>query len=162
MYCGLFSFANGAKISNVITSGYISPTNDHEWTGGIVGYSVYTEIYNCINMADIKVGYVCVGGIAGHFQSGKIVNCINFGNINTYFKDINDNAVGGIVGHFYFGTIMNCFNAGSISSNENVGGIVGMLERNDFELKNCINNGIIEARNNTTNRKDAIVGNRIY
>ena len=149
--CGLFQYINGAIIKNVVVAGYIEPVNG-QFAGGVVGFAQNSEIYNCINMANIKSGFGCVGGIAGHFEKGKITHCINLGNV------ISDAFVGGIVGHFWIGNIINCINAGFISAENNiVGGIVGMCERYDYTLINCINTGIIEIRNDTNTRAGAII-----
>ena len=177
---GLFSGTYQAKISNLAVDGYIKNntytdsnlSNFPFLSGGITGTAIESQIYNCINYADIIVDNSCVGGIVGHLEKlSKITNCTNNGNL----KSISDfgGGFGGIVGHsvetaeilncinigtieglslMYLGgivgaatntTIINCINSGFVSGDTQIGGITGCILGNST-VKNCLNTGVVK------------------
>ena len=87
-------------------------------------------------------GNTCVGGIIGILLEGKIENCEN----NIEIAITADNA-GGIIGSAYKSSIKNCTNNGNINGSF-IGGLLGYLEDNEFEIVNCKNTGIIQSGKN--------------
>lgn len=106
--------------------------------GGIVGYN-HGEISNCQNYGNIIGEENAIGGITG--KGGKIVDCENYGNITNTYKGIDSN-VGGIIGEE--GAIEDCTNFGTILGEKNSGGIVGVQNKINFEIKNCCNQGTVK------------------
>lgn len=87
-------------------------------------------------------GNKSVGGIIGILLEGKIENCEN--NIEIA---ITGNQAGGIIGSAYKSSIKNCTNNGNINGSF-IGGLLGYLEDNEFEIVNCKNTGIIQSGKN--------------
>jgi|GEM_PF-3944252 len=116
-YFGLFGQLNG-NISNLKLSN-ISILGDSQQSGSTVN----------------------VGGIAGYLGSNKTISgcSISSGTINI---DRVWSRVGGVVGFNYWGTITNTSNYATVTSNGDMGGIVG---QNDTlcSVTYCINNGRI-------------------
>ena len=158
-HAGLFPIMYKARITNVITDGYIinnvwDDDISYRWLG-IVGRFCSGEVHNCTNLADYITNSVCVGGIVGHADTNAIItNCSNYGNIEAYSFVSQISAVGGIVGHIDFNPerqnckVSNCINQGTISGNDAVGGIVGMLGTSPYVNISSVNNTeIIRALN---------------
>ena len=151
-FYGLFSRVINAKIYNLTVDGYIrSNLGYSHFTGSIAGIADNSEIYNCVNLADIDVDGVCVGGIVGHLEESYISNCMNSGSIQSTYtpQSTVKNFCGGIVGHIENSSkIVNCINIGTIKAVEVVGGIVGGVSSSDFvdeatTILNCINSGFV-------------------
>jgi len=116
--------------------------------GGIAGaIAGNCNIENCINNGKISSTTASfntnIGGIVGQTSiEGKIVNCTNTGEISSM-----NNIVGGIVGSgvWYDGVtiIENCINSGEITGNDEVGGIVGVLDSN-MKVISCLNIGTVK------------------
>ncbi|MCQ2290900.1 MAG: hypothetical protein MJZ63_06490, partial [Muribaculaceae bacterium] len=101
--------------------------------GGIVGdLKAKGVVRNCFNGGNVYCGYTYAGGIAGKSASALIENCQNAGDVaakflNPYQPEGKQYAAGGIVGNAAAGTEMvNVLNSGKVSSNKQVGGIVGV------------------------------------
>lgn len=118
-YQGLFGYATNATITKVIliASNIIGKT----YVGGLIGYSKYCLVTDCINTATVT-GQDEVAGIAGYdFYSAKADNygfyrCINTGNITA-----TNGGAAGIIGYCYRNynsrtNVSYCFNAGNIKS----------------------------------------------
>ena len=140
--------------------------------GGIAGYLVAsTEIKNCTNDGDVEyiqgeattVGsYIAIGGIAGHIYKNSVIeSCTNNGKVFSDRKQVN--RVGGIVGTANSSSVRSCTNTGKVEVTtpdnaeltnwQAVGGIAGFSEGTTsgctWELKDCINRGIVTASINT-------------
>ena len=77
-------------------------------SGGIVGWTDDSDVYNCSNYA-YTYSKRCSGGIVGDvYDRGNIYNCVNHGSIDG--KEL----VGGISGGTTSADIENCLNAGII------------------------------------------------
>ena len=136
-YVGLFGFAKGAQIKNVVlqqlTRDCVIKGHDH--VGSICGYLDKGSIINCTNAIDVS-GNSTVGGICGVVSDGTINSCRNFGTIR------GDNYAAGIVGGFEEGTLINCSNEGFIElATIYNGGLCGYAS--GFNMINCINSGTI-------------------
>ncbi len=141
-YVGLFGFAKGAQIKNVVlqqlTRDCVIKGHDH--VGSICGYLDKGSIINCSNAIDVS-GNSIVGGICGVVSDGTINSCRNFGTIR------GDNYPAGIVGGLEEGTLINCSNEGFIElATIYNGGLCGYA--GGFNIINCINSGTIRARSN--------------
>ena len=108
-------------------------------SGGIVGWTSNSDVYNCIN-----TGYIysarCSGGIVGDVYSyGKIYNCSNTGNIAGSHE-----LTGGIAGGTTGADIRNCLNIGKIERGYLISGGPGdRCITNCFAYKNAeFNSGI--------------------
>ncbi len=122
---GLFGYANGAAISNVIIKGIVKRyyvNNDTRGCGGIVGSMNGGSVTNCINEAEIATTMPNVGGIVGAIVGGEayISKCINKGKVYYYPKTstiVAQQYFGGIVGLIddaYKDTVENCINYGDV------------------------------------------------
>ena len=77
-------------------------------SGGIVGWTDDSDVYNCSNYA-YTYSVRCSGGIVGDvYDNGSIYNCVNHGSIDG--KEL----VGGISGGTTSADIENCLSAGQI------------------------------------------------
>lgn len=164
--------ATGKYINNCNSSNNIIKGSSN--VGGIVGYA-FSEalIYSCENTSTVEnpnqneeriiKGYgQSTGGIVGWInQKTQIQNCINKGKISG-----NIERVGGIVGAASISvTITRCVNEGEIelkyndyaynnSSNDNTGGIVGLLSWSEEveeinKISYCFNKGKISGQKAT-------------
>lgn len=150
---------NNAPITNSHNHG---PINATYRVGGIAGSNGGgSPINGCINFADITSSNdPCIGGIAGSSASW-VVDCKNLGKLTGRNNDNQgENTIGGIVGYQNNnGTISRCYNGNKLSfladGNEGatafskLGGIVGMIQSRNCEIKDCSNEG--ELMNESTN-----------
>ncbi|MCL2712380.1 MAG: hypothetical protein FWD37_03790, partial [Methanomassiliicoccaceae archaeon] len=167
---GLFGYTNGADISNVgVDKSYVQTSSDEfdgylfdGYAGGVIGYSLDSDIMNCWNTGKV-IGISSAGGVIGRSVGGSITDCWNTGSItgaivggivgssdNTAITDCWNtgnfmskyNGVGGIVGEIIGNTITGCWNAGNIKGDyARVGGIAGVLENST--INDCNNSGNI-------------------
>ena len=92
---------------------------------------------NSIVTAKIRIG-ACIGVLI----DGNVENCEN--NIGV---TVGHSGAGGIIGSAYKSSIKNCTNNGNINGSF-IGGLLGYLEDNEFEIVNCKNTGIIQSGKN--------------
>ena len=115
------------------------------YTGGIVGDAIVTDISICYNEGDVEGGYY-VGGILGR-GGANVYDCYNAGDITSdYFQS----SVGGIIGYIAAAeNIRNCYNRGNIvSSISDAGGITGrMYSATTNIISNVINLGVVTGDN---------------
>ena len=150
---GLFSFTNGAEISNV---GVInSHIQGNSYVGGVVGYAYTTKITNCYNTG-LVTGGSGAGGIVGYNENSTITNSYNTGTVSGY------GSIGGVVGQNDFSSIINnSYNTGAVKfrtsavSLQNLGGVVG-ANTNSSTVSNSYNSGVVEGTNRT--RVGGVVG----
>lgn len=137
----------GKEISNCTNSGSIISYGSG--TGGVIGITVNSQIYNCNNNATITLKKGCnLGGVTGLLSQGKIENCISIGEIIADTKGNNDGVVatGGIVGASGKIEVAKCINKTNvISQNAYAGGIAGLCNGTIIE---CSNEGYIKAEKN--------------
>lgn len=113
---GLFGYAQGATISNVVVNGNIKGTGTN--VGGVVGYNKNGTIKNCGSTAKIS-GSTAVGGVVGKSEDGFITDCYATGTVE---NGIN---AGGIAGEVIGGNIKNSFATADVSGTTFAGGIAG-------------------------------------
>ena len=116
-----------------ITNSYFAGKN---YIGGIAGYTILSEIENCVNEATIEAQDTwqgIAGGIAGNQGGGSIINCVNCGFVSS------NGECGGIVGCIaQDAEVKNCSNYGEIKVTKNhdyglyMGGIAGMVCSSDI------------------------------
>ena len=144
-YVGNFvGSANGVIISNC--SAEKTEVNGSSRVGGIVGFvEGRATITNCYNTGSVSGSSYDVGGIVGDVHPrgvATITNCYNTGSVSGNYE------TGGIVGCVFAdgrAIITNCYNTGSVSgtsSSDNVGGIVGFVQRT-ATITNCYNTGSV-------------------
>lgn len=122
---------------NIASQKYIQDNALETFVGGIVGYSV-TKIENCTNTGSISAKYGAVGGIAGATWE-DLSNCENSGTIIVTGGNINgDSVTGGITGAIHDHTLKECINNGKIQAEGKlIAGIVGIVVNS--EIYNCSN-----------------------
>lgn len=177
---GLFSYTNGAKISNVkICNGtYNANTDDFEETyfinvGGIAGIIKNTTIENCdfngsINCTVGNYTFCRVAGISAAGISSTVTNCRINSNIYGYAKACNTMAAG-VVAWLDSVTIDNCYVSGSIVGENSVstcyvGGINASANSTYLwgvimSYGGYVNNCTIELTNIQANGKTVYVNN---
>ena len=119
----LAGHAKKTDISGItVNSGSINGTH---YVGGIVGFSYYTNISNCVNRIPIVGSDTMIGGICGYAATDmSITNCANYGDVK---GSVN---IGGIVGYIVNITLNNVFTSGNVtcgSTNPNCGLVVGYV-----------------------------------
>ncbi len=137
---------------------------------GIDGETVKTQVIiaNCTANVEITLtncsGEPRVGGITGYIFCGKVENCVSNGNISA--SGTNHTRAGGITGQTNRTHFLNCTNNGNITSdvaaakNSRAAGIAAVTTRGGAQgdeenavytvYENCINNGVILAKGQTT------------
>lgn len=122
-----------AKKDSVVSNCY-SLGNDVYTTntrsGGIVGWTDASDVYNCTNSSDCYSPR-CSGGIVGDvYSNGKIYNCMNRGNIE------GGTLVGGMAGGTTNADIANCLNIGEIQGYLMAGGAGSRTLSYCYSVKN--------------------------
>lgn len=146
-YTGLFGYARGAVIQNVIAKGTMNV--QYGWTAGIVAKAESSTITNCgseVNIISAGSNMTCFAGIAGYAKNTTITDCYNSGNISGKIKN-----AAGIAGQTNTSVnIENCYNVGTITttatSAQRVGGVVGYGQVSSGQtgkIYNCYNSGVI-------------------
>jgi len=143
-YYGLFGFADGGSIKNVVLDNTCS-----------------IQIDDCYNYSGISVGSIIGSGInisVSDCHSEAKINCVGL------FTDVGGCDIGGICGYLYVSSINNCYFGGNINcdgtslySSVAVGGITGIT--GDSEVTYCHNAGDIE--NKTINSSEINWGNLV-
>ena len=112
-------------------------------TGGIAGYLIYANAYNCVNYATVQ-GKEKVGGLFGFWSNkeSSITTCANYGNVTATSTD-----AGGLVGYFVSGTIQDCANYGDVKGTERVAGMAGYVY--EGKIQNVFNYGNVSATMST-------------
>lgn len=123
---GLFGYADGAAINNVMLVGGNIIGRDN--TGSVVGTAENTNISNIVNAASVS-GQANVGGITGSASNTTINGAINTGKVIGTSQNI-----GGLVGKMTGSNLHgNSYNLGDISTGGyNVGGIAGYAENSNL------------------------------
>ena len=136
------------------------------YCGGIVGFNSKGDnntptVRRCVNYGEITAGGsgvngMSAGGIAGA-NSALIEECANYGTVTAPTS-----LVGGIVATFEGGEIRHCFNRGAVSSDMQVGGIVGSITGRDGDCKlyNCYSASQLESY--SENEAGGVFGNAIF
>lgn len=127
-----FTIIDNCHVSGTITATGTSTSSNHNYHGGIIGYSVGTTISNCTvggTISSEASSSSSYGGIAGYAEKSRIINCENAAAISG-----SGNNHGGIVGYWnsYFTGdgdnpyhCTNCFNIGTVGGDTNIGSIIG-------------------------------------
>ena len=122
-YCGLFGYANEAKLKNIVLEN--ADISGRSYVGGIVGYITGDgdDSVNSCSVGGSIHGKDYVGGIAGEVDSYVSVDK------NRNSADVSgEKNVGGIAGYVYSpnsNSVSNSYNTGSISGSSYTGGIIG-------------------------------------
>jgi hypothetical protein len=142
---GLVGYAgNYPKIFNSINYGDISGNSS---TGGIIGFSYYTEITYALNFGKITTIYNNSGGIIGSTVSLKLEQSLNHGVVS------GKENVGGLVGqcsdqaNFQRNlTINKSYNLGEIKGENYVGGFLGKTSTNILlYINNSLNLSLVKS-----------------
>lgn len=129
-------------------------TNDR--SGGVVGWTDNSDVYNCTN-----TGYIfsdrCSGGIVGDvYVNGKIYNCENAGIVDGY------QLLGGISGGSTTADIRNCLNVGEIKSGYHIAGGGGTrFIENCYAYKTGEFNSYIDGEANIFDTPSAVLSTSI-
>lgn len=147
---GLVGWASNASSFEDSTFGGERVDGNGSDTGGIVGYIAdTTSLRDCINYGAVN-GVDNVGGVIGYVDYSSGVPGINWC-VNTGAVTASGGRTGGVVGYMHGGygytAVRRCANYGAIegtggdSSNDAVGGIVGMCDDVKIRVWNCANHG---------------------
>ena len=157
---GLFNASSGT-IKNVTTSGIVYTQN--RVAGGVVGYLNGGTVENVTNNAfvtgefketDILAGKGHIGGVIGLLQTGSVSNLTNNGFVYGYVteKDAKKQGVGGVIGTIEANaTAINDLKNYGYVRNEGfcTGGTIGIIRRNNIEIKTLTNEGVISGKEGT-------------
>ena len=143
---GLFALINGGTIQNLTVYGQVKAKLEKAdyasySVGGVVGQSTsakLTRVVSYVNVTSTNEGSIAsaVGGLVANGASVVITECANFGNVSS--TDANSHAnVGGLTG-LYPSTTNTCtitksFNAGEIIGTGIVGGLVPMINGDQYK-----------------------------
>ena len=145
-YAGLFGYAEGATIQNVIVRGSVSGTNS---AGGVAGYiRGGTQILNCGNEAGVTCSGSYAGGIAGQAGVNGNVNTIS-GCYNT--ADItaegSSSRAGGILGYDGGAAVLSdCYNTGNVQAASYAAGIRAVQSTINGSISSCYSLGTCSAK----------------
>lgn len=123
-YAGLFGYTIGAELRD------LTLTEVEIWggsySGGLVGYSIATDIINSSVSGDVHGSYA-VGGLVGYLVSSDVSDCFSTASVSSQTR------VGGLVGTMYMhSTVENCFATGLVTcSGTLAGGLIGELSYGD-------------------------------
>lgn len=145
-YTGLFGYTSGAKIQNLGLENVNVKGSDY--TGGLVGYSNNTNIYNCYVSGSVQ-GNEYTGMLVGYFESGYIAFTHTSGNVES-----SGTSTGGSVGEFSSGMIEKSFSEVNVKTTfvypngvlwaEYIGGLIGVLSSGT--VANCYSTGSLTGR----------------
>ena len=163
----MFLTVNGT-VCNLIVEGSIRVEAGTTVDGNIVGavanracYGGDASFYNIANYASLlsfATGMAGIVGRGGNYQEDTytltIKNCANYAPITTDFASANKDSAG-ILGYFQGNhasgvmqlVIEDCVNYGTVNACGRPGGILGVTD-SSATLRNCINNGDIQAIDN--------------
>ena len=135
-------YANTSNLQNIKISNTCQMKGGKA-TGGIAGYLIYANAYNCVNYATVQ-GKEKVGGLFGFWSNkeSSITTCANYGNVTATSTD-----AGGLVGYFVSGTIQDCANYGDVKGTERVAGMAGYVY--EGKIQNVFSYGNVSATNRT-------------
>ncbi|MGE0077819.1 MAG: LamG-like jellyroll fold domain-containing protein [Bacteroidales bacterium] len=150
-YIGFFGYTNGAKLNNInITNASIT---GYQYTGGLVGQCVQSNIYKCCISGSITGKYYIIGGLVGESVTlSQISNCYTNTNVT------GTSYVGNLIGETQGGTITNCYCTGSNYGTYRTGGLIG--EVSSATVKYCYTTAI--KTGTSTNRCGVIFGELWY
>ncbi len=133
---GLFGYTNGAVIDSLgIANCDITGDSGNKNVGGLVGYTLSSEVNNCYVTGYVTGAGISTGGLTGCNKSSEMNNCytaVIVTGANEY--------VGGLVGHNSNATENNCYATGNVTGSDGyTGGLVG--RSTDSEVNNCYATG---------------------
>jgi len=148
---------NYGLVMNSYSSGTVSASPSHlsDGLGGLVGTNDYGSVLNSYNLANVT-GYKNIGGIVGWNYHGIVSNSFNNGTIYGVYSQI-----GGLIGYNNQGAISNSYSTGSVTSNRNIGGLVGLNNNNggvNGSISNCFSTGIVTAVGGNQTSFNGLVG----
>ncbi|MCD7865243.1 MAG: dockerin type I domain-containing protein [Clostridiales bacterium] len=152
---GLFSYANGAVIRDLITAGSVESTSNY--IGGLLGYAGNNgvTVENCVNQASVS-GQAYVAGLVGYcIGQAQISGSSNEGTITA-----TGNYTGGILGYCNYGSITDTTNNGAVNGVGYLGGIQGYTSVSASKgcgmvIEYCVNYGAVTG---TGTRVGGIIG----
>jgi hypothetical protein len=154
-YKGLFGYAEGATIKDIVIEGSVVGSMN---IAGLVGYANNTVIENAQNRATVSGNNSNIGGIAGYFGSSapglaSITKSANSGNV-TGTDSTSTVYIGGIVGLATGAgvTISEVSNTGQLTGGNSIGGIIGEQSGGAVLIQATNSGAIITNNSNATNR----------
>ena len=136
---GLVGVNNGGVITSCYSTGVVTGSGDH--IGGLVGNntmvsaSSITACYATGNVIGRGTTSEAVGGLAG-YSAGNIISSYATGVVTA-----SGDHVGGLVGRYFSGQIIGCYARGNVTGNDNVGGLVGLLDNFTALITACYARG---------------------
>ena len=145
-YIGLFGYTEDATIKNLTVNS--TSIKGKSYIGIITAHSKNTIIDNCTVSSSVEITGSSdnIGGIVGYVEK----NSGSMTNIRVSCKAINGrNYVGGVCGAIKGNTeLKSCHSQANISGNDNIGGIVGLIEYDySVNINNCSFYGEIKGNN---------------
>ena len=135
---GLFGYTSGAAIDSVrIVNSNIKA---YYRVGGIIGYSIATNIFDCHSSGTVT-GDGSVGGLTGRNENSVITHCSSAGSVS------GRDEIGGLTGKNTSSVISNCYSSCSVTANyQYAGGLIGANYNSNVSA--CFANGPVYAKNN--------------
>lgn len=135
---GLFGTMNGASLTDLGLTN-VNITGSY-YTGGLIGYSIYSSsVSNCYSSGTVS-GVERVGGLVGAnlYSSSSVSNCYSSCNVTA-----SGNYSGGLVGdNGYSATISNSYSTGNVTGSYYVGGLTGFATTSAI-ISNCFSTGTV-------------------
>ena len=124
---GFFGMTGSGSVILNLNITNISITTSSQKSGGLVGYSYRTTIYNCSSTGVIYSTNQSVGGLIGQIGGGAVKNSY------TACTVTGSGSVGGLAG-INQGSVSDCFSTGNVTGNTNssTGGLLGQASNGDY------------------------------
>ena len=145
-HAGLFGYAEGATIQNVVVQGSVSGTDS---AGGVAGYiRGQTQILNCGNEARVSCTGNYAGGIAGqagvYGHANVISGCYNTADITV---EGTGSRAGGILGYDGGAAVLSdCYNTGDVQAVSYAAGIRAVNSASNGSISSCYSLGSCTAK----------------
>jgi hypothetical protein len=138
---GLLGEDKDGTITNCCSSSSVSGRGS---VGGLVGFNDEGTITCCYSFGIVE-GEGSSGGLVGSIFKGLITDCYASGHVL-----VRDYMGGGLVGLNVRGRITNCYSTGTVSGGSDVGGLVGVLQKQNYSafITNCYSNGSVSGDRN--------------
>lgn len=157
-YVGLFGYTMGARICDLLVEdGFVE---GQYWVGGIAGRAVSSRFEACGWRGGVR-GVAYVGGIVGDAVGGSsLIGCGSMGTIT------GSRYMGGAAGNIWDGMIYYCYSQASVlgvpdplgGSEEDLGGLVGMIEGFQTRIVKCYAAGQVQGSSSSTPNVGGLIG----
>ncbi len=154
-YCGLFGYANGGTLSNIILSAI--NFSCMRYAGALAGNASSIDITNCTSSGSLTGNNRYTGGLIGYMSSGTVYNCSSSCSVTIttsygYYS-------GGLLGYIYGSDISQSFSSGNVSSaSTKNGGLIGYANGTSNTLQNCYSKSNVTKTGGADTQTGAFIG----